>query len=54
MQNTLNQWYSAIQTFVSSLFNLYIVPGVSFGWFLITVTIFTVIIGFLFGKVVKK
>lgn len=53
MQNTLDQWYNAIKSIVSGMFNLYIVEGVSFGWFLVTVVIFTIIIDILFRKVIK-
>lgn len=54
MQSTLNQWYSAIQSIVSGMFNLEIVSGVSLGWFIVSVAVFAVIIDFLFRKVVDQ
>lgn len=53
MQNTLNEWYSTIKDVISGMFSLYIVDGVSFGWFLVTVAVFSVIIDFMFRKVIK-
>lgn len=53
MQGTLNSWYSAVQSIVLGMFGLQIVPGISFGAFLLAVAIFCVIIDYLFRKVVN-
>lgn len=52
MASALTQFYSAISSVVGGFFNLQIVSGVSFGWFIIGVAIFTLIINYLFRKVV--
>lgn len=53
MQSTLNEWYLLIQSVISSMFSIYIVDGVSLGWFLVTVAVFAIIIDILFRKVIS-
>lgn len=53
MQSTLNEWYLLIQSVISGMFSIYIVDGVSLGWFLVTVAVFAIIIDILFRKVIS-
>ena len=54
MQSTLNEYYQAIKTMVNALFNMSVVSGVSFGYFIFSVAVFSLLIDYLFRKVVGR
>lgn len=53
MGEVLSYWLNVIYNFINHSFSLMIVSNVSFGWFVIACLVISVVINFLFRKIIK-